>query len=264
MSNLPDSFLPVCNTMLGFLQEAKKETIEDDVSRLVFADWLEEQGDPRGTLIRLQIERARMNLHPREYQQIKEQENPILEQIREWIEPLPSSVSTWHMSRGLISLRLDLIHPRETLEELEQFSWWIWTRRLASYGISDEGAMKLAECPQMENITSLDLEAMSVGPDGAVALAHSPHLCNLVRLKMGSSDIYTRGVSALALSEHLQNLAVLDLRWITINPKSAQALAESPYLKKLEKLILTYNVDRDSQLLLRERFEGQGTEVLFQ
>src|SRR5262245_33042590 len=35
------------------------ENPTDDGARLVFADWLEEQGDPRGEFIRLQIERQR-------------------------------------------------------------------------------------------------------------------------------------------------------------------------------------------------------------
>ncbi len=32
----------------------------DDAIRLIFADWLEEQGDPRGEFIRLQVELARL------------------------------------------------------------------------------------------------------------------------------------------------------------------------------------------------------------
>ncbi len=33
---------------------------EDDTPRLIFADWLEERGDPRGEFIRLQVERSRL------------------------------------------------------------------------------------------------------------------------------------------------------------------------------------------------------------
>jgi uncharacterized protein (TIGR02996 family) len=40
-----------------FLQ-AILENPDDDVPRLIFADWLEEQGDPRGEFIRLQCELA--------------------------------------------------------------------------------------------------------------------------------------------------------------------------------------------------------------
>src|SRR5688500_1971060 len=36
------------------------EAYDDDVPRLVYADWLQQQGDPLGELIMLQCERARL------------------------------------------------------------------------------------------------------------------------------------------------------------------------------------------------------------
>jgi uncharacterized protein (TIGR02996 family) len=45
--------------VLALLAEAK-ERPEDDTPRLVLADWLEEQGDPRGTFVRLQTQAARL------------------------------------------------------------------------------------------------------------------------------------------------------------------------------------------------------------
>jgi type IV pilus assembly protein PilB len=44
----------------AFLQ-AILEAPEDDTPRLIYADWLEEQGDPRGEFIRLQAQLARMS-----------------------------------------------------------------------------------------------------------------------------------------------------------------------------------------------------------
>lgn len=43
----------------GFLH-AIMETPDDDVPRLVYADWLEEHGDPRAELIRVQCAEARL------------------------------------------------------------------------------------------------------------------------------------------------------------------------------------------------------------
>ncbi len=43
----------------GFLQ-AIQEGPEDDALRLIYADWLEERGDPRGEFLRLQMESERM------------------------------------------------------------------------------------------------------------------------------------------------------------------------------------------------------------
>jgi len=45
--------------VLAFLQDAR-ENPADDAPRLILADWLEEHGDPRGTFVRVQVERARL------------------------------------------------------------------------------------------------------------------------------------------------------------------------------------------------------------
>jgi len=44
----------------GFL-EAIAEAPDEDTPRLIYADWLMEQGDPRGEFIRCQVELARMD-----------------------------------------------------------------------------------------------------------------------------------------------------------------------------------------------------------
>ena len=41
---------------------------EDDVPRLLYADWLEKHGDPRGEFIRVQCQRARLPEDSPEYQ----------------------------------------------------------------------------------------------------------------------------------------------------------------------------------------------------
>jgi uncharacterized protein (TIGR02996 family) len=45
----------------GFL-DAIAAAPEDDAVRLIFADWMDERGDPRGAFIRLQVELARAPL----------------------------------------------------------------------------------------------------------------------------------------------------------------------------------------------------------
>jgi len=47
-------------TDLEALHRAVLEHPDDDTPRLVYADWLEEHGDPRGEFIRVQCELARM------------------------------------------------------------------------------------------------------------------------------------------------------------------------------------------------------------
>jgi uncharacterized protein (TIGR02996 family) len=47
------------NDERGFLR-ALREDPNDEVSRLVYADWLEEQGDPRGEFLRLEVQLSHM------------------------------------------------------------------------------------------------------------------------------------------------------------------------------------------------------------
>ncbi len=43
----------------AFLQDIAADP-DDDAPRMIFADWLEERGDPRGEFIRVQCQLARM------------------------------------------------------------------------------------------------------------------------------------------------------------------------------------------------------------
>jgi uncharacterized protein (TIGR02996 family) len=58
------------------------EAPDDDVPRLLFADWLEDQGDPRGELIRLQCHLARWEPDWRRRTQLQQREQELLAQNR--------------------------------------------------------------------------------------------------------------------------------------------------------------------------------------
>src|SRR5438046_2537388 len=63
---------------------------QDDALRLVYADWLEEHGDPdRAELIRLQCELARLEPSDRRGQRLRRRERALLrEHGKEWAGPL--------------------------------------------------------------------------------------------------------------------------------------------------------------------------------
>ena len=95
-------------TNADFLQAILADP-DDDTPRLIYADWLEEQGDPRGEFIRVQCELAKEREHKTrsstEYQRLY-QRNELLERLhkKKWLKPIPkrntgaqseSSVSSW-------------------------------------------------------------------------------------------------------------------------------------------------------------------------
>src|SRR5947207_40144 len=74
--------------LAGFLQAIRDDPDDDDV-RLVFADWLEEQGAPRGEFIRTQVELARSKEEHPSWPRWKLREHVLLEQHQEeWAHPV--------------------------------------------------------------------------------------------------------------------------------------------------------------------------------
>src|SRR5437016_4037405 len=86
----------------SFLQ-AIVEDPDDDGLRLVFADWLEERGDPRGEFIRLQCELARLPKSDQRRAPLEARAAELLEQHEEaWLGPLRSWLLDWEFGRGFV------------------------------------------------------------------------------------------------------------------------------------------------------------------
>src|SRR5688572_20997900 len=79
---------------------------DDDGPRLVYADWLEDNGQPeRAEFIRLQIELSRLPEHdgPRRAE-LEARERQLLEEHgEEWTGPLPRAVTGRTFERGFLA-----------------------------------------------------------------------------------------------------------------------------------------------------------------
>src|SRR5438874_7243327 len=76
---------------------------DDDLPRLIYADYLDERGDPRGEFIRLQIERPRLPRSDPRRAELKAREDELLRRHREdWEGPLADVVSRADFRRGFI------------------------------------------------------------------------------------------------------------------------------------------------------------------
>jgi uncharacterized protein (TIGR02996 family) len=220
------------------------ESPEDDAPRLVFADWLEEHGEPeRAEFIRAQVGVARLpegdvrlpalEARAKELQQAK---------AAAWLGPLDVRGLRAKYRRGfaeevycstpglffahaedlfgLLPLRSLTIHSVQgdvldpagaralaampQLARLEELLLW-------DHDLGDEGTAVLAACPHLSNLRALSLANCGVGPGGAAALAASPYLKNLLRLDLCSSEIGVEGARTLLRSPHLDRLIVLDV-----------------------------------------------------
>lgn len=84
------------------------EAYDDDAPRLVYADWLQGQGDPLGEFIMLQCERARLDRWDPKQKAMREREEHMLGLYRSrWLPDLTANVE-W--VRGFIE-RIRIVHP---------------------------------------------------------------------------------------------------------------------------------------------------------
>jgi uncharacterized protein (TIGR02996 family) len=212
----------------------------DDAPRLVYADWLEETGQPeRGEFIRTQVELARMPADdPRKPDREDREWELLLAHGRDWFEALPAwAREGWPVfERGFpdgVSLTAtQLLRRGEALTRL------IPLQKLHLRAIG-KAVPDVAACPLLGRLTSLDLARNPLGPDDLRALLASPHLGALKDLILSQCVLSDEGLQVLAGWPGLASVARLDLTWnYHLTPDGLAALLASPHLTGLRSLDL--------------------------
>lgn len=279
----------------AFLQSVIDEA-DDDTPRLIFADWLEENGDPqRAQFIRLQCQLAKVRDDDPESLRLRFEERPLFQVMWERLNDKargkrPGALLAWTRGQGLAFERGFVATMRTTATRfLDGADALMRATPLQHLGLTnvgpkidavlasphlarlrslnfehnklrDELLAKLAACPGLAKLKRLDLGHNRFRIDGTVALANSPHLAGLERLSLVNNRIHDRGPEALAQSPHLRNLKWLDLYDCQLGPRGAAALGQSPVLGNLEHLDLSRNRIQDRGA--RDLAEGGGLKNL--
>jgi uncharacterized protein (TIGR02996 family) len=251
----------------GLLQ-AIVEHPDDDVSRLVYADWLEDSGQPaRAEFIRVQCALAKTDEGAPEYLDLLDREQDLLAAHGEaWRSELPNlpGVRWGHWQRGFVEevrsddfeaffAQADRIFAVPTIRRL-RFAEQHSSEPPIPQRLGPGGGERLAALPHMERIDSLDLWCQSIGPQGAAALARSRYLTKLAHLDLTGNAIEDEGVRALAASPHLGALRRLSLETNHLTPAVIKALGDAGWRKQLQSLDLSENDELASDViaLLRE------------
>jgi uncharacterized protein (TIGR02996 family) len=277
----------------AFLQ-AILEDPDDDGLRLIFADWLEEQGQPRGEFIRTQCTLAGLPPGDRRRPLLEAREQQLLARHRDqWLGSLRSLAYLWGFRRGFAEeitlpataflshadtifrstpvLLARLLNSASCLDELASSPYLarLTALHLTDNRIGNAGLMTLLETADLGRLATLRLGNNGLGDAGVEALAECPRLGSLTTLNLRQNSIGNGGAHALAMSPYLGGLTALYLGNNQIGPAGAQALAESPYLRRLETLELansgsdphySNSIGPKHRGLLRERF-GEGVCV---
>ncbi len=247
---------------------------DDDLPRLIYADRLDDRGDPRGEFIRLQIAGG---------DRVRAVELEAAH-CADWLGPCVETFSRWRFVRGLLEPFLDPTAYLDIAAKLERTTAFaavhlqpttpvhpetvaaLCAAPAAEYARSlllgyewlrDDGVRAACASPHLVRVVNLHLQTSGLTDAAAFALAETPHLPALRYLYLENNLIGDAGVAALATSPHRAGLEVLDLSHNALTPAGARALAESSYLDRLQSLrLFGHRIDGRSAAgrALRKRF----------
>lgn len=209
--------------------------IDDDAPRLIFADWLEEQGDSdRAEFIRLQVARFRTPAWDGSQVGLRLREQQLLNQHGEaWLAELPvikgakwegfrrgivaevsftsfeAMRSNAHACRAVAPVEAVTVRWPRRQEAKKSVNPIAELRELTLTGDPDYEAFEwVAESPQLSTLRQLTLRSL-FGASLETLLA-SPHLANLRSLRLPSNNLANDAIIALTQSATVKTLEDLD------------------------------------------------------
>jgi uncharacterized protein (TIGR02996 family) len=268
MTTLPDAFF-----------HDIRQSPDDDTPRLVYADWLEENGDQadllRAELIRLQC-RLERGVEEGQRQALAERESELIARLRPaYFAVLDRLAESWELRRGLVervavsarqlvehgeaivraapvadltlTLGSEPWHAVLGCEELRRVD------RLEGRGsvfAGDVAAERLASSPFVGRLRELVLHNCGITEVGFASLLRL-ELSRLTMLNLGANNLHDAGMEMLCAAPALARLELLSLGANELHQPSARALAQSPHLRRLRDINLGANyLDDDAIVLL--------------
>jgi uncharacterized protein (TIGR02996 family) len=243
----------------GFLEHIVAN-IDDDTPRLVYADWLSENGrEERAEFIRVQVERSRLPSWDAAQVRLRLREQELLKVHGErWLAELPViEGATWQgFRRGIVAevsfasfeAMRQSAHACRAVAPVEAITVR-WPRRsergkasppiaelrelsLTGRPHSETVIGRLAESPQLSTLRTLT--ARGLWTEGFTVLAASPHLARLKVLRLPSNRLANAGIQALVGGATLTSLEELDLSGLGVAERySDDPIVRSPGMETL-------------------------------
>jgi uncharacterized protein (TIGR02996 family) len=206
------------------------ESPDDDAPRLIYGDWLLEQGDPRGEFIAVQCRLARLAVDDPQRLPLQTRERRLLAEHGDSWAPIAGLGREPVYRRGFVEgLTLDaeefLTHGGELFQAtpLRQ----VWLQRAA--GLVEA----VAASPLLTRLTDLDLSGNPLDDAEIRALANSPYAINLTRLSLTGTGLSDAGFRALLQSRHLRGLVELNLQMNQVAVSEGESESFPPRLAAL-------------------------------
>jgi uncharacterized protein (TIGR02996 family) len=253
--------------------EAILEAPDDDAERLIYADWLTEQGDPRGDFIRVQIHLARHPDDPQRFAWVKEEKRLLKQYGPDWLGPLGAHIADWQFQRGFLAgVTIDTDFFLRSVRELFAAHPLIQHARFLK---ADSAMPALAQCRYLQRLTSIDLSDQDLGshaPEWSwlASFFDSPHLGSVTRLALRSCGVQSLHLYQLATGRSLSHLRVLDLHSNDIGDDGMLDLSVYAGFEDLNELVLSltditaYGADQltsSTRLTRLTRLDLSDTEI---
>ncbi|MDQ3341156.1 MAG: TIGR02996 domain-containing protein [Myxococcota bacterium] len=250
-ADAPDANRPTVAVGRDWVAEIRAAP-DDDALRMVYGDWLTEQGDPRGELVALQCRRVQLARAGEPTDAIAAAETALLAKHGDvWAEQIHSYVEAHAYDRGFItSVRVHaptfvkraktIVDALPFLEELE----------LSAGGpgpIPRAHIVALSGCEAFSKITRLDLtnDHYLMSCDELELLLEAPHLPRLRWLRFGfhrgGEGWGKRGAELLAGCARLTDLRFLEVAGQNLELAGLRTLLAPNTFPKLEMLRVPYN-----------------------
>ncbi|MFO0810388.1 MAG: TIGR02996 domain-containing protein [Gemmataceae bacterium] len=212
---------------------------DDDLPRLVYADWLDDRGDPRGEFIRLEIELERDLLR---YDAAAKARLARIHELLEsngdvWFANVAGVASDFSHWRGFVdTITLESsaflrhgadILDRDPIRQVRLSGAW-------------EDAERLAESPLLGRVRELSLRENYLRNLEATIILESPHLHDLLWLDLAGNRFDYRAIEIAAGCRHLASLKTLILSHNNVGSNGTAALARSEALRRLTSLSLSH------------------------
>jgi uncharacterized protein (TIGR02996 family) len=226
---------------------------DDDAPRLVFADWLDEQGDPRGAFIRVQLALAQLDMES----QAEGEDRPIRpdrEKLRDHLIQRQDAFLATHAEEWTAPFRRFATRPRFYRGFVEEVNVDAHNFIRHAHELFDAGPLRhiylldigetlpaVLQTPLLSRLSALTIHASHAGEPLARAIARSEHLGGLKRLDLSRNRFDHDAAEHLAASAALAGLEELDLRENHLGETGVRALAAAPHLGQVRRLELRGN-----------------------
>jgi uncharacterized protein (TIGR02996 family) len=252
------------------LRQAILAQPDDDIARLVYADWLEENGQPeRAAFIRAQVWAAQAEPYSPDARKHTDtadklrngREGPWTKHLSQWVEwkyfwrgfieraqvnvaSFPRHAAALFAAEPIRSLKMTRYRP--TVGELVSLLPFFEVPQLERITRLDLTGLNLApvelepiaECPFLSALTDLCLRNLPVLPEWITELLRGPALPNLAGLDLADiSNLHLRLATELPKCKHRRFLR-LDLSHIAFTSDEMIAVLDSRCLRELEELRL--------------------------